>query len=103
MKHHAEVKVDGEALKISGDLDFGNVMSVYKKSLDYFTSELKALTVDFSGLKTTNSAALALIIDWIRLAKKQNKSIQFAHLSSDIISLEKASGLDKIINHTRSS
>lgn len=102
MKHRAEIRMDGEVLKISGDLDFNNVMSIYKKSLDYFSSALQTLTMDFSGLHTTNSAALALIIDWMRLAKKQNKSIQFSHLSHDIISLEKASGLDKIISHVRS-
>jgi anti-anti-sigma factor len=84
-------------LYISGDLDFSNVMSLYQQSLSAFASQHQTLVFDFSGLRSTNSVVMAIIIDWMRHGKRVEKSIQFMNLSADIMSLAKASGLDKVI------
>ena len=97
MSGQVEIKIDNDTLSICGDLDFDNVMSAYQNSLKFFTSSHVNLIMDFSGLHTTNSAALAIIINWMNLARNNHKTIQFKHLSADIMSLAKASGLDKVI------
>lgn len=93
----AEVRIENNVLYISGDLDFSNVMSLYQQSLSAFASQHQILVFDFSGLRSTNSVVMAMIIDWMRHAKRVNKSIQLKYLSADVMSLAKASGLDKVI------
>lgn len=97
MAKQAEIKIDNDVIYLCGNLDFSNAMSIYKESLKVFSTVQIKVTVDFSELESTNSAALALIINWMRLARKKNKSIQFRNVSADIMSLAKVSGLDKLI------
>lgn len=97
MTRQADIKIENNVAAISGDLDFSNVMSIYQQSQKLFAAAQAEIIFDFGALKTTNSAALALIINWMRLAKKQKKNIQFRNLSNDIMSLAKSSGLDKVI------
>lgn len=87
--------VNGKWL-ISGDLSFFNVMSVYQKSLPSLLA-CKEFDFDFSGLNSSDSGGLALIIEWIKLAKQQNKPIRFSHISDDLLSIAKAAALDQLI------
>lgn len=97
MSSHAEIKVEDGVLCVSGHLDFSNVMLVYRDSLQLIASLSAPVTIDFSQLISTNSAALAIVISWMKYAKKSGISICFRNMSADIISLAKSSGLYKII------
>ena len=93
----AGIKVEGDVLYVSGDLDFNNVMSVYRDSINAIRRSSLIVTIDFSCLHSANSAALAIIINWMKLAEKSGTSICFRNMPVDIISLAKSSGLDKLI------
>ena len=97
MTNKAEIKMDGKTLRLSGDLDFSNVMPLYQQSLALFQMNTTSVCVDFSGLTTANSVVLALMVSWIRLAKQQAKTIQLKNISQEIMSLAKSSGLDKVL------
>lgn len=92
-----EIKIENDVIHLRGNLDFNNAMSIYKTSLNAFSTAQIKIVFDFSELQSANSAALGLIINWMKLARKNNKAIQFKNLSEDIMSLAKASGLDKLI------
>jgi len=96
MKKYADIIFQDNKFAITGDLDFFNVMSVYEKSLAQLHKE-KSWHFDFSGLKSCDSSGIALMIEWIKLAKKQSKSIEFSHLSPEILSTAKAAQLDNLI------
>lgn len=97
MLKQADVRWENDVLAVSGNLDFSNVMSVYQKSLQAFADGEGVITIDFAGLQSSNSAALAIIINWMSLARKTEKTIQLKNLPADILSLAKVSGLDKIM------
>lgn len=97
MSKNAEVRIENNTLYVCGELDFSNAIFIYQQSQPLFLSAASALVIDFSGLHAANSVVMALMIDWMRRAKRADKSIQFKHLSSDVMSLARASGLDKII------
>jgi phospholipid transport system transporter-binding protein len=97
MQKFADITRQENKFLITGDLNFSNVMSVYEKSLPQLI-KCPALVFDFSQLKSSDSAGLALIIEWIKLSKQQNKSIQFINLSNDIMSIAKAAGIDGMFN-----
>ena len=98
MKSQNEIRIENDVIHFRGNLDFNNAMSIYNTSLKAFSTSQIKIVIDFSGLQSTNSAALGLIINWMRLARKKNKTIQFQNLSEDVMSLAKASGLDKLIS-----
>ena len=97
MKKQASIRIEGATLHVTGDLDFSNVMPLYQQSLSLFDSDVPAIQVDFAGLASANSVALALMINWMRLANKKAKSIQLQNISQELLSLAKAAGLDKVL------
>ena len=96
MQKYADIIFNDNIFFIQGDLDFFNVMSVYEKSLPRVMAS-PLLQFDFSQLKSSDSSGLALIIEWIKLARQHNKKIHFLHLSKELMSIANAAGLDKLI------
>jgi phospholipid transport system transporter-binding protein len=93
----ADITLQGNQFHVSGDLNFANVMSIYQKSLSQ-VNQCSELIFDFSQLTSSNSAGLALIIEWIKLSKQISKPIHFNHLPDDIMSIAKAAGVDGMFN-----
>lgn len=96
MYQSADITFKDDQFFVSGELSFFSVMSVFQKSLPVL-QQCNEWQFDFSGLKSSDSGGLALIMEWIKLAKQENKAIYFLHLSSDILSLAKTAGLDSLI------
>ena len=82
---------------ISGEINFSNVMSLYLQSLPQL-KQCPTWHFDFSQVIASDSTGLALIIEWIKLAKQLHKPIHLTHLSEELISIAKAAGLEKMIN-----
>lgn len=97
MLNHADVTFQDNKFLVSGDLNFGNVMSVYAKSVNYL-NQCPEFVFDFSGLNSSNSAGLALVMEWIKFAKRCGKPIKFEHLSKDLKSIAHAAGIDVLID-----
>jgi phospholipid transport system transporter-binding protein len=93
---NADITFQDNQFLVTGDLNFSNVMSIYQKSLLQLAKRPE-FNFDFSSLQSSDSSGLALMIEWIKLAKQRNKPIVIKHLSPDLLSIAKAAGLDKII------
>ena len=96
MQKHADIKFQDHQFLVTGNLDFSNVIWVYKKSLLQMHHQTQ-LVFDFSGLKSSNSAGFALIIEWVKFAKQHHQSIAFTNLPSALLSIAKIAGLDKLL------
>ncbi|SRR5579883_118132 len=94
--HQADITLQNGRLMVSGQLDFGNVMSVYEKSLALF-ERCAELNIDFSPLKSSDSSGIALVIEWIKYAKQHHKAIQLINFPQDLKSIVKAARLEKIV------
>lgn len=97
MPNNADVVLQNNELVLSGNLDFTNVMRVFEKGLAQFNTAPN-LVFNFAGLKTSNSAGVALMIEWVRCAKQRNKAIKFQSVSPELLSIAKAAGLDKLLS-----
>jgi phospholipid transport system transporter-binding protein len=82
---------------LSGELDFDNVPGVWKESLALF-STAPALILDLMEVARTNSAGLALLIEWLRLARQQGKDIEIRNVPEQMRALISASGLDEMLS-----
>jgi phospholipid transport system transporter-binding protein len=96
MKGKACIELQEESLMISGDLDFVTVVSLWNESLPLIAKS-PTLHFDFSQVKTSNNAGLALLLEWIKFAKQHHKSISFSSLPEQLISTAKVCGIDKML------
>lgn len=91
----ADITIDNQHIFVKGDIDFTNVMSVYQQSMRKL-KPLKQWHFDFSALKSSNSAGLALMVEWMKVARQQNKEIKFKNLSSDLNAIANLAGLTEL-------
>lgn len=83
---------------LSGELNIANVMSIYEKIYMHLQSQPQChLKFDFSKLTCTDSAGLAFVIEWIKYAKKNKKTIEFFHFPQRLMLMAKAAGLADLI------
>ncbi|OGT45119.1 MAG: hypothetical protein A3E83_07530 [Gammaproteobacteria bacterium RIFCSPHIGHO2_12_FULL_41_20] len=82
---------------ISGDLTFATVPVVWNKSQPMLDGKAQLL-LDFSRVTSSNSAGLALILEWLKYAKYHNKKIQLHHLPPQLLTIARVAGLDALLH-----
>ncbi len=92
----ASIIANETQLCITGDINFSNVMSLYAESLRLLSSK-QQFSFDFSGVKASNSAGLALMIEWMRLAQAKKLKASFKNIPPNLLSIAKAAGLDALL------
>ena len=85
-----------ECLFISGDLNFQTVPILFEESLS-FLQTYPAITIDFSSVVSSNSAGVALLIEYKKQAEKYKKTIHFHHIPLQLQSLIDATEIQGII------
>lgn len=94
MTNQASITLQNERLLVSGDINFETAVSLWSDSLPLLTQD--KLTFDFSGVSSSNSAGLALLLEWVKYAKQNNKVIQLENLPAQIVSIAGVAGVDGI-------
>jgi phospholipid transport system transporter-binding protein len=88
---------DGAALfRISGVLDFDSVPAIFSESLARFGTSGE-LVVDLSGVTRANSAGLALLLEWRRLARKPGRSLSIRNAPAALRNLAHVSELETLL------
>jgi len=85
---------------LSGTLSFKTVPVIWRQGLDLF-SEAPSLLLDLSGIKRSDSAGVALLVDWMRFARSHNKPISYINMPQQMLAIVRASSLDAILPLTR--
>lgn len=78
---------------VDGDLTFATIDKKTVQSLAFLTAA-KEITVDLSRVANTDSAGLALMIEWIRYARGKRTALSFKNIPRQLLNLAKLSGLD---------
>jgi phospholipid transport system transporter-binding protein len=82
---------------VDGDLTFSTIDKQTVKSFA-FLSSAKHITVDLCRVACTDSAGLALMIEWIKYTRHHRTQITFKNIPEQLLNLAKLSGFDKT-NH----
>jgi phospholipid transport system transporter-binding protein len=53
--------------------------------------------IDLGKVTQSDSAGVALLVEWARFAKQQRLSIQFLHLPSQLLTIARVSGLYTVL------
>jgi len=96
MNTKASITLDNERLLIVGPIDFVTVVELWNDSLPLLAN-LNHYHFDFSQVTSSNSAGLALLLEWIKYAKNQRKEIQFANLPAQIHSIARVAGIEEMV------
>ncbi|HXZ50288.1 MAG TPA: STAS domain-containing protein [Usitatibacter sp.] len=93
------ISAEGEVVRLNGALDFGTVKSVLEEGakLAARTDLPPRITVDFSAVTGVDSSAVALLLEWRRLAQAQGKALEFTNLPANLIALAKLYGVADLI------
>jgi len=80
-------------LIVSGDLTFATIDK--HVACDHaFIQAPGPITIDLAGLGTTDSAGLALLLEWIKRARALRVRLHFIHLPHQLLALARLTGLE---------
>jgi phospholipid transport system transporter-binding protein len=66
--------------QISGEMVFASVVALRNASLALFEGEAGPLDIDLAPVVRADSAGMALLIEWMRLAAAKGHQIRYHHL-----------------------
>ena len=97
-KPSANIELIGDnSLCLSGELSFKTVPALVANNKD-FLSNGNSIDIDLSDVSRADSAGVALLIEWQRQAQKQNKSICFTNIPSQMLAIVRLSGVDDLLS-----
>ena len=81
---------------VAGELTFATVNGLLEQGPKLFENHHE-LKIDLTEVTRSDSAGLALLIDWMRLAKEASKEIMFYNVPDQILAIAHASGVDELL------
>jgi len=93
--------VDFEALqdgrfRVTGPLNFDTVSEALEKSRGLFAAHSR-VQLDLAGVEGTDSAGLALLVEWAAWARRESRSIVFRQVPEQALALARISEVDKLL------
>ena len=90
-------------LAVAGRLTFDTVPEVLRQTADWIARASDAITVDLAEVERVDSAGVALMIEWMRLARERGRSVSFARLSDQVREVIRVYGLSRAFGVNSSS
>jgi len=59
--------------------------------------QAESVTLDLASVTRTDSAGLALLVEWIRIAHRRKKMIQFRNIPEQMMAVAEVVGLDSLL------
>lgn len=89
------IRREGERLMVSGSLTLANVATALAEGNAAIGEG--ARTVDLADVGELDSSALALLLAWLREAKRRNLSLVFANLPQGLTTIARLYGVAELL------
>ena len=86
----------GGRFRLSGVLDAFTAPGVLEQSQLRFREP--HITLDMSGVVESDSAGLALLIEWLRTTAQRGQKIEFQHIPAQILALARISEVEHLFS-----
>lgn len=83
--------------RIIGELNMSSVPQLLKDMSVLFTGNHETRTIDLTGVSRSDSAGLALLLEWLRMAEQQHIQLNFRNLPAQMQAIIQVSGLENLI------
>jgi phospholipid transport system transporter-binding protein len=84
-----------DPLQISGRLTASTVPALFETGLQQLARE--DLRVDFSRVEAVDSAALSMLLGWLRAAQKSGHHLRVENLPENLLSLARLYGVEEML------
>ena len=81
---------------VTGNLSFATVNDLLGQSKALFAA-VPSLDIDLSAILHADSAGLALLLEWLRYGKHNNKVVRYKNLPAQLRSLAEISEVDTLL------
>lgn len=93
----SQIRLSQDRIFISGKLTFATVTSLLEISKTQFPQE-GCWNCDFSQVSSCDSAGLALVLEWIKMAGQRNIQIRLHQLPAQLQSIATPAGLKAVLD-----
>jgi len=87
---------DGERAKVSGVLHFTTVTDLLKSGSEAITNGRVAI-IELSGVKDSDSSGLALLIEWLSIARAASKNLRYENIPTQLHQLARLSDVEELL------
>jgi phospholipid transport system transporter-binding protein len=89
------IRREGERLVVSGSLTLASVAAALREGNAAIGEGVRI--VDLAEVGELDSSALALLLAWLREAKRQNRSLAFANLPQGLTTIARLYGVAELL------
>lgn len=87
---------------LSGELSYATVEDALKRTAPLFSAPT-SVVFDLSGVERTDSAGLALLLEWRRRARQAGGQLRYAHPPRQMLAMARAAGIEVVLLEESSS
>ncbi|AGS39160.1 MAG: phospholipid transport system transporter-binding protein [Cycloclasticus pugetii] len=87
---------DEGVICVSGTLGFDHVAALLLASEPFFAGQAD-LAFNLNSVEKTDSAGLALLVEWMAMAQRSGQGICFQEIPEQMLEIARVSGLDGIL------
>ena len=86
-------KLDTHHFQVEGELSLQTAPGLLQSMLSQFPPVGSEAHIDLEGVTRSDSAGLALLVEWLRLAEKQDITLRFHNLPDQLREIARVSDL----------
>jgi phospholipid transport system transporter-binding protein len=90
-------KINGQQYSLSGELTMKNVPQVALETAPMIASMSGEVSIDLSNITRADSAGLALLIDWLRIARRKKVTLRFERLPEQLLQIVQVCDLHSVL------
>ena len=88
----ASIQQQGNTVKLSGRLNFSSVASLLTSNGWLQGDQVQ---IDMSHVEQSNSAGLALLLEWMKIAQQKGLQIKYHNVPEQLLIIARAYGVDQ--------
>ncbi len=92
----ARVSRDGDILRVQGELNFDSVAELWETTEALF-ADTSLLRIDLSGVSRSNSAGVALLVQWLRQARRRQRELLFVDIPAQMRAIIRVVDLETLL------
>lgn len=97
----ARIERDGELFRLSGELTMQTVPALWQQAAAQLPPAGQAMIVDLDAVERCDSAALALLVEWMRAAGARGVEVGFRNLPRQLRDIARLTGLEDMLPEER--
>lgn len=87
---------EGERSRVDGVLHFTTVTALLRTGSEAIANG-RAAVIDLSGVKDSDSSGLALLIEWLSIARAERKSLRYENIPAQLHQLARLSDVEELL------